>query len=1182
MQRIHFSVVLLVMVRLVAQQPSFVCRADEATTIDFNRDIRPILSGHCFACHGPDEHDRQADVRLDTADGIADWVVPGDIDGSDLWMRMTSDDPDVLMPPPEHHKPLSAEQLSLIRVWIAEGAPYASHWAFNSIDQQHVAPDAALPAQLIDDMLVRHLASVGLDANGFEQPDKRIRRLHLSLTGLPPSVEQVDAFVASPTREAYEAAVDELLASPAFGEHWARYWLDLVRYGDTHGLHLDNYREMWPYRDWVIQAINENMPFDAFIRTQLAGDLLDSPQQSDLIASGFNRLNVTTSEGGSIYDEVFARNVIDRTDAFGTIFLGLTTGCAVCHDHKFDPITQRDYYGLSAFFNSLDGRALDGNKKDHPPVVPVPSQEQAELLQQANDEIKHLTAELNGPIELVDVDQAVWMKNPNRVSGSLPVMVELSHVAITGDATTRIVASSDDPGEEFAELSVGQDAKVDHIIEMMVPPGAWRSVILDALVDPKNKRVGTASNGNVVLSEVVFEVKRGDAPWSKLDVESAVADRNQDDGSFHIRNAIDGKLDDKTGWAVGGHQADGGRTGVFVIPELEVDGAGRVTLRATLRYQSVYAQHFFRKVRFSISQKAWTTVPSATIHYGEVHLVGPVDPNAESVDDEEPDRETPAFEERVLSRDGGKFDPEAEFEWAGRLYRWQKRGDVLPLISNTVPSLGQSSAVVLHQQIDSSSAVTADLVFGASGEYVVNLNGKELGRAKARAHQPLSKRYPMNLKPGANHLFVMLTQTTEKAQVSFAVATRNSRYSKRVVDRLNVDELSPRDQKTIRRFYREVVCELPEYQSLVDMKKGAEKLRDKLNTEIPTTLVWKETKEPRKAYILNRGQYDQPGEEVTRSVPDFLPPFSEELPRNRLGLAAWLVDPQHPLTARVAVNRFWQQLFGRGLVETSEDFGSQGTPPTHPELLDALAGGFVASGWDVKATVKQLVMTEAFQRDASQSDRKRAIDPRNQWLARGPRFRMDAEVLRDQALALSGLLIEKRGGPSVKPPQPDGLWYAVGYTRSNTARFVADIGDKVYRRSLYTFWKRTSPPAVMATMDAPSRENCTARRERTNTPLQALLMMNEPQMLEASRGLAKQTLQQDESSRAHWLFRQVLRREPSDNEHEVVRSLATDLQTHYANLPEATSELVQQTEPPLAAWTVVASTLLNLDEVVNQ
>ncbi len=1141
---------------------------------DFNRQVRPILSDHCFACHGPDANERQADLRLDTSDGLGTVVDAGKTESSELIARLEPEDPDLLMPPAEFQKPLSDEQKEVLRRWVRSGAAVQQHWAFVTpqtkqadVDQKATSP--------IDDFIHRGIEESGLRANARADRSELLRRVCLDLTGLPPSREQIESFLSDPSDDAYERLVDQLLESPHFGQHFGRYWLDLVRYADTHGLHLDNYREMWPYRDWVIDAFNANMPFDKFLTHQLAGDLIAGADESSKIASGFNRLNVTTNEGGSIYDEVFARNVIDRTDAFGTIFLGLTTGCAVCHDHKFDPISMRDYYSLSAFFNSLDGRAMDGNAKDPAPVIRVPTDEQKQLLAEYEQSLEELQEEMLGPIESVDRAQRTWERS--LADGAAPQAAPLRPIEVQSESEAKWRIRDDGS----VQLEGDAPAKETVTIVADLPSGIqWQTLKLEAVVDDAEQRVGVSDNGNVVLSEITVEttdsLSSGD--WIKVPVVHAFADVEQSDGPFAVRYAIDSKINDSEGWAAAGHQQPGGRTAWFVLSPLIGDG-DVVQLRIKLHYQSKYARHMFRRVRLSLSDSIPQAPADQKITLGEMHSVGPFP--VESAN--------PGYGRKFASQQG-EFRADEVFNHQDRSYRWQHRGDLPQVNVNTLPSIkDRASVVVLHQAIEAPSPQKATLLIGSDDGFVVYLNGKQVGTIRGpRELNPLSSEFELELKKGNNDLYIKVVNHNGPSQLTYAFRSPAIDVPSKLVKLVAIapEQRGEEVEAALRKYYRKVYCLHPDWLALVDHEKGIRKAQEDLRGKVATTLVWKELEEPREAHILKRGQYDQPGEAVDRSTPAFLPSFPADAPQDRLGLAQWLTSPDHPLTARVAVNRFWQHLFGTGLVKTSEDFGSQGEPPSHPELLDYLAVDFQQNGWDVKRLIRTIVSSDAYCRSADVTETMRRVDPDNRLLARGPRHRLDAEVLRDQALFLSGLLVDRQGGPSVKPPQPDGLWFAVGYSGSNTVRFSPDSGDKVYRRSVYTFWKRTSPPPQMSTFDAPSRESCTARRERTNTPLQALLMMNETQYVEAAQHLAKRALAveglKDDGERIEWLFQTVTARMPSAVESRQLQSLLQDTAAYYSQDPTLAIKLVGTSDDEEAAWTIVASTLLNLDEVISK
>ncbi|QEG00970.1 Planctomycete cytochrome C [Stieleria maiorica] len=1160
---------------------------------DFARDVRPILSDHCFACHGPDQHERQADLRLDTADGVASVIEAGAVDDSELIARLRSDDADMLMPPPEYNKPLSESQKQTLEAWVAAGAEFRGHWAFESPVKADVPPAATHP---IDHFIDTKAIDKGLTLAGVADEAALLRRLCLDLTGLPPSRQQIEQLAEG--KLDVDRLIDELLASPAFGQHFGRYWLDLVRYADTHGLHLDNYREMWPYRDWVIDAFNQNMPFDQFITEQLAGDLLPDATLSQKIASGFNRLNVTTNEGGSIYDEVFARNVIDRTDAFGTVFLGMTTQCAVCHDHKFDPISQQEYYSLFAFFNSLDGRALDENKKDPAPVIRVPNQDQSAELAALDEQIHELRREMRGPIDSVDQAQRDWeaglaaqhdseaSKDSDRTELLTPSGVHAkfgTDLIIESDGSVRV-------GETIADREV---QTITATLPQELADGGWQTLQLEVLPDPKTDRAGVAPNGNAVLTEIEVETRVGspvaEKGWESLPIRSAVADVEQQDGSFAISFAIDGKQMAAEGWAVAGHQQTGGRNAAFAVAGLDerID-LGHDQIRVRLMYLSQFAKHQLYAVRLSLSESPAAAPIKDQITIGDLHAVGPFPVESSN----------PGIY-RSFGSQQGAFKADETFKYEDKTYSWEKQDDWTPVAIHSLPVSGESVAVnLIHQSLTSPKKQSIDLLLGTSDSHVVFLNGKRVALSERTGPiNPLGRTYSLELKKGHNDLYIKTVSLGRDPQFAYAYRSPAIPLPDSIASLAAQQPSDRTDQQaaSLRTYYREVQCTHPDWTVLQDMVKGAEAAKEKLEGEIATTLVWKELDQPREAKILIRGQYDQPGETVDRQVPEFLPPMADDLPRDRLGLARWLVAPEHPLTARVAVNRFWQSIFGSGLVKSSEDFGSQGQPPSHPELLDWLAVDFIQHGWDVKRLIKLMVTSDAYRRDAVVDPKNLAIDPENRYLARGPRHRLDAEVLRDQALSLAGLLNPQSGGPSVKPPQPSGLWYAVGYTRSNTANFKADAElEKQLRRSVYIFWKRTSAPPQMSTFDAPSRESCTARRERTNTPLQALLLMNEYQYLQAAKHLAVRPHDEcdsdDASDKLAWLFETVTARRPVETEVDELVTLLDKVRKHYADDPAAAKDLLSVDDIQIdalapsehAAWMMIASTLLNLDQVVNK
>ena len=1186
--------------------------------VEFNRDIRPILSNHCFQCHGPDAENVQSGLRFDDetiAKGELESglraIVAGDLEASELVTRIHDEDEYVVMPPPETNKPLSDEQKELLERWIMQGAEYEDHWSLvplAPLAEQTVpeAPAEARVANAIDAFVARRLASEGMRQSDRADARTLLRRLSFDLTGLPPTPEELAAFEADDSPQAYENAVDRLLDSPHYGEHMARFWLDLVRYADTHGMHFDNYREMWPYRDYVIDSFNQNKPLDEFYTEQLAGDLLGGeegePTRTQLVASGFNRLNVTTNEGGSIYEEVVARNVIDRTEAFGTVFVGLTTGCAVCHDHKFDPISQAEFYQLSAFFNSLDGQEMDQNVKDHQPSIKVPSEQQQTRLAELEQLERDTLAGLMGELPQADAGLEAWiasLRSPDESVESEPVPLNVTELHATADNTGEgisIQTVTPDGEQPLIEVTGENPARSDYTITATLPATGrgYRTLRLEVL-PLENDRVGR-TGGNAVISEVVVQMQQPDGTFADVGLRGATASYAQK--GFDLQTLIDGKINDTDGWGLGGHEKTGGRT-LWIsfdgpIGETKGDSADEepqpVTVRVIIKQQSKWGYHTIGKFRLAVDEAARRIEP---VEMGDWHAAGPFELEA---------RNAGFYRNLFGEADGGrKFPADRRQTYLGTEQTWKSPEEVIgtPLDDGVVATLPlierRASAVIFHRTI--TSPVDQELpVFIDSADTVrVFLNGKEVfGQREPRPLQPYRDRIALKLKSGANQLYIkQVTDGTHPPQVMFAAASPVVAPTGRLADAMAqpADERSEADATALRRLYRTAISEDADVLAIRREAREAVKAREAYFAAVPTTLVWRETPQPREAHVLIRGEYDQLGEVVPRDTPAALPPFPEDASRDRLGLAQWLLQPGHPLTARVAANRFWQQVFGTGLVKTSEDFGGQGETPSHPQLLDYLSAE-LATDWNVKRLMKLMVMSETYRQSSDVSPDRLAADPRNRLLARGPRYRLDAESLRDQALAVSGLLNTEVGGPSVKPPQPKGLWKAVAFVGSNTAEFTPSDDDEIYRRSVYIFWKRTATAPMMATLDAPPRESCTARRERTNTPLQALLLMNEQLYVESARALADSVLRDlpdaSDAARVAAAFERTTGRPITDAERSELEGLLLDVRDLIDADPEAATRLLggrvpdTATESEQAAWTIVANTLLNLDEVVSK
>ncbi len=1011
--------------------------ASHPRPVDFAREIRPILAENCFACHGPDDRARKAKLRLDVKEGALAAlgsgdraVVPGKPDDSTLVFRVESDDAELLMPPKASGKQLAPDQKALLRRWVSEGAKWSSHWAFDPPRKADppAVKNATWGRSPLDRFILARLEAEGLSPSPEADRETLIRRVTFDLTGLPPTIEDVDRFLADRAPGAYERAVDRLLESPRYGEHMARYWLDAARYGDTHGLHLDNYREMWPYRDWVVRAFNRNQPFDRFLIEQLAGDLLPNPTLDQLVATGFNRCHVSTSEGGSIEEEVYVRNVVDQVDTNGTVLLGLTTGCARCHDHKYDPIRMKDYYQLFAFFNNIDGPALDGNSAKWAPIAAVPTIKDRLAIVAADAEIAALKRTLE-------------------------------------DETAKLAARAPLAAEP-AESEI--PARADYVwIDDAAPRGA----------NPQ-----------------------GDSPWQ-----------------FVSR------------------------------PDYPVkSGSGALKLTAQGRMQ-----------RFFETAAAKLVIGEGDALFAHVYI-DPIHPPKEIM-------------LQWHTREGWM----RRAYWGENRIDWGKDQSVERLRMGDLPPTGEWARLEIP---------CARLAL-APGSVI---DGWAFTQFDGTAYWDAAGLRTWTPQPEQKYASFAAWIRARKADKGAGLSDPDKAILALERSKRTADQVRSLYAQYLRTGSAKTAAAL---EPIVAKLKAAEAKRKALDDQVATTLVFRERSgEPKQAYMLKRGEYDQRGDKVGRAIPAFLPPLPAGAPVNRLGFAEWLTAPNHPLTARVAVNRLWQQFFGVGLVKTAEDFGAQGEPPSHPELLDFLAVDFREHGWNIKRLVRTLVTSAAYRQSAKITPERLAKDPANRLVSRGPRFRLDAEMLRDQALAVSGLLVESVGGPSVKPPQPPGLWEAVGYSGSNTAHFQPDAGPaKVHRRSVYTFWKRTAPPPQMSTFDAPSRESCQVRRERTNTPLQALLLLNEEQYMEAARGLARRAWAEGGSTaedRLVYMFRLATGRRPDSSEATELGRTLRDLLDHYRTRSAEARQVAGEGSPGdpcnFAAWTLLGNAVLNLDCVITR
>jgi mono/diheme cytochrome c family protein len=1029
-----------------------------AAAVSFNREILPILSNNCFACHGPDEKARKTKFHFDTEDGAfakRGVIEPGNAGESMLIDRVTSTDPDERMPPPETGHTLTEKQIDLLRRWIDQGAKWDAHWAY--VPPKRPEPPAANQWAInpIDQFILARLQREGLKPSAEADKETLLRRVTYDLTGLPPTPAEIDAFVADRSPDAYEQRVDALLQSPHYGERLAMPWLDAARYADTHGYHIDSLREMWPWRDWVINAFNRNLPFDQFIIEQLAGDLMPSATRDQKIASGFNRNHMINFEGGAIADEYQVEYVVDRVEATSSAFMGLTMGCARCHTHKYDPITHKEFYQFFAFFNSVPEQGLDGKTGNAVPVMLLPSHEEQARLDELDAEIDRREAALDEAI--VAPLQADWEKS---LAGRAPQIDPeglTAHYELDGsfsDVSGRYQHGRTVSGEPTFDL--GQ---------------VGRGVSFDGDTEVSFGDVGGFDRGDQ-FSVAVWLKGRGNLPIS---VFQKLNDEQQ-------RRGYEWRFEDVT-----------------------LVGIQKWSARLTISLTSA----------------------------------------------------SPANAIEVRTRERLKL---GDWYHVALTYDGSGKAAGLRLYLNGAPA----AIDVARDTLTGPIATDAPLRLGS----------RALGKPFVGQIDDL-RFYNHALRP--EQIEQLAIHYTTRVILSGVIGKRSKDQAADVRDYF----LSYAAPDALRATYAEL--------------KRLTKERDDFQKRIPTTMVMAEMKKPRDSFVLVRGDYRNQTEKVQPGVPAMLPPLPKDAPLNRLTLAKWLVDPGHPLTSRVAVNRFWQMYFGYGIVKTQEDFGVQGELPVHPELLDWLATEFVRTGWDVRAMQRLIVTSATYRQSSKVTPALLERDPENRLLARGPRVRLPAELIRDTALAAAGLLNDAVGGPSVLPYQPPGLWEEMAFGEGFSGqRYEQSHGKDLYRRGMYTLWKRTVPPASLATFDAPSREKCAARRALTNTPLQALVLLNDPTYVEAARGLAQRALLEggkDEKGRIVYAFRLATARKPERKEIAVLRQLLHGRLTWYRkDLPSAL-KLLSVGESPrdkrldaseLAAWTTVASVILNLDETITK
>ncbi|PQO28578.1 DUF1553 domain-containing protein [Bremerella cremea] len=1007
-QRMLRSILLLVLICGTSS-------VSKGAEVDYSRDIKPLLSNSCYTCHGPDEHTRKADLRLDVRkSAVRAAIAPGKPAESELLARIASTDPDRMMPPPKSHRPpLTEEEIDLVRQWIAEGAQFNEHWAYQPPSRPDVPADS--PLQPIDHFVEEQLEEVGMTPAPKAEPRTLIRRLYFDLTGLPPTPEEVATFEADASEVAYQQNVDRLLASPHFGERMAIHWLDLVRYADSVGIHGDQEWSMSPYRDYVIKSFNENKPFDEFTKEQLAGDLIPDATLEQQVASGYNRLNMITAEGGAQAKEYLAKYAADRVRTTSTVWLGATMGCCECHDHKFDPFTTKEFYQFAAYFADLEERGVyNGSSRtgNWGPEVRVPTAEQAARQNELDQEIAEYESVLSTPTLELAEDQQQWEATlPDAPTWQVlsPLETKSSPEVVwkTLEDGSLLVGGSNPDKVTYELTFAGRDQKVTAVRLEVLPDDSLPA-----------KGPGRAGNGNFVVNRFSLTIDNKDVKFS-----SVTATHEQ--GGWAIANLLGN--DANKGWAV--------------LPEI-----GKAN-------EAVF--ELSEDLTITTDSKLKITMPQ---NHGSGHAIG--------------------------------------------------RFRIAVIEAPRPVKAGQSPGVP------------------AEIRQIVEL--------------PAEKR-------------------------------------------------SEAQKEQLARYYRSIAPRLAQpRQQLASRQKERENLVNSMTTSLVSHSV-----EPRTMRVLPRGNWlDESGEVVDPHVPGFFGYEPEvEGRQSRVDLANWLIDPRNPLTARVFVNRLWQLTFGKGLVSTSDDFGSQGALPSHRKLLDWLAVEFVESGWDVKHIMRLIVSSDAYQRSSVRTLQQRESDPQNQWLAAQSHFRLSAEMIRDNALSASGLLVDKLGGESARPYQPAGYWSHLNFPRRE---YQADQGEGLYRRGLYTHWQRTYLHPSLGAFDAPTREECTARRTVSNTPLQALVLMNDPTYVEAARALAVRTLTEGGKTweqQVNFATQAVLQRTATAEEQNILRSLYEKHQQQYSSEASASAALagVGAYKVPdgvdaveLAAWTSVCRTLLNLHETINR
>ncbi len=1155
--------------------------------IDFNRDIRPIFSENCYACHGPDKNKRKAGLRLDQSEDAfakaesGDFaIVAGDISKSKLLKLIVSEDDDERMPPSKTGKRLTQDQVELLRRWIEQGAKWKPHWAYIPPERPPLPPvkDKRWPQNEIDRFILARLEKENLTPSPEADKSTLIRRVTVDLTGLPPTISEVDAFLSDKSPQAYEKLVDRLLTSPHYGERMAQHWLDLARYADSDGYHADVPRSMWQYRDWVINAFNDNKPFDQFTVEQIAGDLLPKPTLEQKIATAFNRNGMSSTEGGADPDEYMTKYVTDRVNTTSTVWLGSTIGCCECHDHKYDPFTQKEYYQLFDFFNRIPEKGLDSDPA--PPFVKVPTKEQSDELARLAAQIAPLDSQRKTRLKIPDADldsrQSEWEQTMRKRTLLGWTVLDPLEFSSTGGATLTKL-------EDKSVLASGTNTDKDvYEIKLQTSLQDITGLRLEALAHDSlpARSTGRSETGDFVLTKFEAEAESAGPPKANTETETPVFGSWYALGPFKAANANeafskafipeneidlsktydDGKLHwtEKPEWKDGVTQKlSGDNSATYLYRTIEVKTARLMIIsvgsddgiQVWLNGKKLLANNVARSVAADQEKIMLRLSP------GENKLLLKINNGGGDYAFYFAPQPGPVTKYPVEFAAAAADVSPKEFPVRGAL---DEKADTGWSANDATNHANHQAVFIASQPFGFAEGTTLKVRL----KFESSLKQKTLGRFR-------------------------LAVTTSDGWKEFAALPQEAQSSLFAESNTRNEEQSTQ----LRRYFRE--NNDPELKELNQKIAGLRKTEADLNAKIPTIRVMEDMPEPRATQILVRGDYRHRGNRVTADVPKTLPPLPADSKTNRLSLAQWLVDPQHPLVSRVTVNRYWALYFGTGLVKTGNEFGSQGELPSHPELLDWLAREFIDSGWNIKAMQKRIVMSATYRQSSKARPELIAKDPYNRLLARGPRFRMSAEVIRDNALAYSGLLDQGRkpGGPSVRPYQPEGLWEDMMFGGN---KYVVGKGGELYRRSIYTLWKRTVPYPTFKTFDAPDRAICTEQRGMTCTPLQAFVTLNEKTFVEAARVFAQRIIQEggdDVQSRLEFAVKTVLARPPNDRERKVLNGIYEEMLANYQKDLKGALELISVGESKrpadinelqLVAWTTVANVLFNLDETVTK